>query len=179
MVVDEAADVAAWRYGGDWSIYDLSTSQPLLDNLPSYYTVVNRAELIGFCCIGIEARIAGMDEDPATLDVGMGMNPQLVGRGNGAQFGEIVLQYLDVHHPGVTLRAVIQSWNERSLRLTRRLGFQDAGELIAVQGGRPVTYRVVRRPPGFDRPRICRTETAPMTDERNPPCLNCVTDGGV
>ena len=138
--------MAAWRYGGVWSVYDLSTPEPLLDNLPSYYAVGNSDDLIGFCCIGIEARIAGMNEDPATLDVRMGMNPQLVGRGNGVRFGETVLQYLDAHHPGATMRAVVQSWNERSLRLTRRLGFQDAGELIAVHGGQPVTYRVVRRP---------------------------------
>lgn len=71
MAVDEAADVAAWRYGGDWSVSDLSPSQPLLDNLTSYYAVVNSDELIGLYCIGIEARIAGMNEDPATLDVGM------------------------------------------------------------------------------------------------------------
>lgn len=151
MAVEETAKVAAWRYGGDWSVYNLLTSRPLLENLASYYAVVNPEELIGFCCIGIEARIAGMNEDPAILDVGMGMNPQLVGRGNGAQFGETVIRYLDVHYPGVTLRAVIQSWNERSLRLTHRLGFRDAGELVAIQGGGPVTYRVFRRPPRRDR----------------------------
>lgn len=147
MTVDEAADVARWRYGGDWSVYDLSTPQPLLDNLTSYHSVVAGDELIGFCCTGIEARCAGMSDDPAILDVGMGMNPNLVGCGNGAQFGKTVLAYLDVRHPGVTLRAVVQGWNERSLRLTRRLGFEDAGELVVVQGGRSVTYRVVRRLP--------------------------------
>lgn len=87
-----------------------------------------------------------MNEEPAILDVGMGMNPKLVGRENGTRFGETVLEYLAVQHPGVTLRAVVQSWNERSLRLTRRLGFQDTGELTVIQSDRPVTYRVVRRP---------------------------------
>ena len=152
MAVDEAAEVASWRYGGDWSVYDLSTSQPLLDNLSSYHAVVNGDKLVGFCCTGVEARIAGMNGDPAILDVGMGLNPKLVGCGDGARFGETVLQYLDVHHPGVTLRAVVQSWNERSLRLTSRLGFEDAGELIAVQAGQPVTYRIVeKRPSRRDR----------------------------
>jgi RimJ/RimL family protein N-acetyltransferase len=84
-----------------------------------------------------------MNELSAVLDVGMGMNPQLVGRGNGARFGETVLEYLAVHHAGVALRAVVQSWNERSLNLASRLGFQDAGELTVNQGGRPVAYRVV------------------------------------
>lgn len=146
MTADDAAEVAAWRYDGGWSVYDISTSQPLLDNLAGYCTVVNGDKLIGFFCTGIEARIAGMNEEPAILDVGMGMNPKLVGRGNGTRFGETVLEYLAVQHPGVTLRAVVQSWNERSLRLTRRLGFQDTGELTVIQSDRPVTYRVVRRP---------------------------------
>lgn len=151
MTVDEAADVATWRYRGDWSVYDLSTPQPIIDNLASYLSVASADELVGFCCTGIEARVSGIDEDPAILDVGMGMHPNLVGCGNGARFGETVFEYLDECHPGVTLRAVVQSWNERSLRLTHRLGFKDAGELVVVQGGRPVTYRVVQRRPRRDR----------------------------
>jgi hypothetical protein len=147
MAVDEAAEVASWRYGGDYSVYDLSTSQPILDNLSSYHAVVIGDKLIGFCCTGVEARTTGMNADPAILDVGIGMNPKLVGRGDGARFGETILQYFDAHHPGVTLRAVVQSWNERSLRLTSRLGFEDAGELIALQGGQPVTYRIVEKRP--------------------------------
>lgn len=147
MTVGEAADVASWRYAGDWSVYDLPTPQPVLDNLSSYHAVVSSDGLIGFCCTGVEARIAGMTGNPAILDVGIGMNPKLVGRGNGARFVEIVLRYLDEHHPSVTLRAAVQTWNERSLRLTRRLGFRDTGELIAVQGDRSVSYRIVQRRP--------------------------------
>jgi len=146
MAADDAAAVVAWRYEGDWSIYNLSTSQPLLDNLASYHVVVNGYKLIGFFCTGTEARVPGMNEEVAVVDVGMGMNPKLVGRGNGSRFGETVLGYVADQHPGATLRAVVQSWNDRSMRLARRLGFQDAGQLTVDQGGRPVTYRVVRKP---------------------------------
>lgn len=83
----------------------------LLDDLPSYYAVVRGDKLIGYFCIGLEARIIGMNMEPAVLDIGMGMNLELVGRGNGVRFGETVLEYLAMHRPGVTLRAVIQSWN--------------------------------------------------------------------
>ncbi|QFS94551.1 hypothetical protein FIV07_27650 (plasmid) [Mycobacterium sp. THAF192] len=145
MTVSEAVDVAGWRYTGDWSVYDLATPQPVLDNLASYHSVVSGEDLLGFCCTGVEARIAGMTGDPAILDVGMGMNPNLVGRGNGARFAEIVLRYLDERHPSGTLRAAVQAWNERSLRLTRHLGFRDTGELIVIQSGRSVSYRIVQR----------------------------------
>ncbi|WP_445168550.1 hypothetical protein ACTXG7_03995 [Mycolicibacterium sp. Dal123E01] len=64
MTLGEAADVASWRYGGDWSVYDLSTPQPVLDNLSCYYAVVSAEDLIGFCCVGVEARVAGMNADP-------------------------------------------------------------------------------------------------------------------
>ncbi|MGK2882569.1 MAG: hypothetical protein ACSLE6_17845 [Mycobacterium sp.] len=146
MSADEAADVAEWRYDGAWSVYDLCASQPLLDNLASYYVVVNCDDLVGFFCTGVEARVAGMNEESATLDVGMGMNPKLVGRGNGARFGGAVLGYLAVRNPGVTLRAVVSKLERAQYATYPTLGFQDAGELTVHQDGRLVTYRLVRRP---------------------------------
>lgn len=107
MTIDEAVDVASWRYSGQWSAYYLSTPQPIIDNLASYRSVASGDESVGFCCNGVEARVAGLVEDPATRGVGLGMHPELVGRGNGTHFGAVVLRYLEVHHPGLTLRAVV------------------------------------------------------------------------
>lgn len=146
MTAHEAVQVAAWRYDDAWSVYDLDSQQPLLDELSCYHSVFADDQLIGFCCTGTAARVAGMTEEPGVLDVGMGMNPQLVGAGRGAEFGGFVLEYLDARYGNQTLRAVVQDWNERSLRLIRRLGFTDAGDLIVLPGGRPVTYRVMTRP---------------------------------
>jgi [ribosomal protein S18]-alanine N-acetyltransferase len=123
----------------------------LIDALSSYCAVVAGEKLIGFCCIGEPARVPGVSEDPAILDVGLGMDPELVGCGDGAAFGRAVLGYLAERHPDGVLRAVVQSWNERSLRLTKRLGFEDVGELAIVQGGRSVSYRIVVRHRSRDR----------------------------
>jgi ribosomal-protein-alanine N-acetyltransferase len=43
----------------------------------------------------------------------------------------------------VRLRAVVQSWNERSLRLTRSLGFAETGTHRCHQEGREVDYTVL------------------------------------
>ena len=120
MTADEAGLIATWRYRGEWSVYDLGSPQPMLDDLASYYSGLAGRTLIGFCCIGEAVRVPGMTKEPATLDVGMGMDPAQVGRGNRTVFGRAVLNYLSTAHPGQALRAVVQRWNERSLRLTRR-----------------------------------------------------------
>lgn len=143
MTIEDAEVVAAWRYRDDLSIYNLPSAQPLRDNLASYFAVLAGNTLVGFCCIGVEARIPGMAEQLDVLDIGLGMDPALVGRGTGTRFAETIIGYLTARYPGDTLRAVVQSWNKRSLRLTRRLGFEDVGELTTVQNAQPVSYRVV------------------------------------
>ena len=112
----------------------------MLDDLASSYPVVAGRTLIGFCCIGEAVRVPGMTKEPATLDVGMGMDPAQVGRGNRTVFGRAVLNYLSTAELGQALRAVVQRWNERSLRLTRRyeddfdaeFPTMDAQQLVAV-----------------------------------------------
>ena len=143
MTADEAKLIATWHYSGKWSVYDLPSPQPLLDALTSYHSVLVDEKLIGFCCTGSAARVPGMSGVSAILDIGMGMDPTAVGRGYGAVFGQAVLDYLSAQHPDWTLRAVVQDWNERSLRFARRLGFVDACELTVVQDGRRIPYRVV------------------------------------
>ncbi|MCV7420711.1 GNAT family N-acetyltransferase [Mycobacterium yunnanensis] len=143
MTAQDAELVATWRYSGPAAVYDVASAQPILDDLSDYFAVTSGERLIGFCCVGRAARIPGLLEEGDVLDIGLGMDPNLVGHGQGEEFGRTVLDFLIATRSERHVRAVVQDWNERSLRLTRRLGFEDAGELIAVQGGRQVTYRIV------------------------------------
>lgn len=144
MTVRDAELVATWRYSGPCAVYDVTSAQPILDDLPDYFAVTSGERLVGFCCVGHAARIPGLTEQVDVLDVGLGMDPELVGLGCGDEFGRTVLAFLVTTHPDQELRAVVQDWNERSLRLTRQLGFEDAGELTAVQGGHQIAYRIVK-----------------------------------
>jgi RimJ/RimL family protein N-acetyltransferase len=112
----------------------------------SYFAVTSGKRLVGFCCVGDAARVPGLTADPTVVDIGLGMEPGLVGHGHGVTFGQAVLAYLTEAYPDKQFRAAVQAWNERSLHLTGRLGFDDAGELTTIQDGHPVGYRILKRP---------------------------------
>ena len=97
---------------------------------------------------GVEARVPGLHEEPGVLDIGVGMDPAWVGQGHGPAFAGAVLRHYREMVGTDRLRAVVQDWNERSLRLVRSLGFVDVGEHVADHGGWVISYRVLVMPPG-------------------------------
>ena len=120
-------DIAGWRYDARWAVYD---SDGPLDPELGYWAVVEGSRenerLVGFGCLGEDARVPGLPEADGVLDVGVGMRPDLVGQGRGPEFAATVLDF--AHARGATrLRAVVQDWNIRSLRLVERLGFVRVG----------------------------------------------------
>ncbi|WP_063125885.1 GNAT family N-acetyltransferase [Nocardia fusca] len=140
----DARRVAAWRYGGPWQVYDLPGTE-LPGATGGCLAVAGAADgrLVGFYCTGDEARVPGLAAEFGVVDLGAGMDPRWVGRGNGAGFGRVVLADLRRDHPTAVVRAVVQSWNTRSLRLLRTLGFLESGRHVCVQNSRPVEYVVV------------------------------------
>ncbi|GAA1656385.1 GNAT family N-acetyltransferase [Actinoplanes couchii] len=130
LTADDARLIAGWRYDGPWRIYDSRDS--FLGN-PDYLAVAGSdgGPLVGFCCSGAEARVAGLPAEDELLDVGVGMDPSLVGQGHGLPFVTTVLNHYCGTSGAQRLRAVVQSWNERSLRLTRSAGFEPVGVHMA------------------------------------------------
>ena len=121
-------DIETWAYDGAWSVYDSEGGR--LDPELGYWAVVqvvgDDERLVGFGCLGEDARVPGLPEAEGTLDVGVGMRPDLVGQGLGLEFATTVLDFAAVRG-ATTLRAVVQDWNSRSLRLVERLGFVRTG----------------------------------------------------
>ena len=139
-----AHEIATWTYPDKWNVYDFSPENDLFTTEAGYVAVVGSGEtLVGFACSGVEARVPGLSEEVDTLDIGFGMNPVFVGQGYGADFGAAVMNYFQEHTKASRLRVVVQSWNERSLRLVRNLGFQEVGIHECVQNDSLVAYIVL------------------------------------
>jgi len=125
MTADDGEAIALWRYPGPWGVYDLS--EPM-DPAQGFWAVVDETgALVGFACFGAEARVPGLAERSGVLDVGVGMRPELTGQGHGQAFAAAVLDHGAALDAGLTLRAVVKSWNTRSVRLLLGLGFTPVG----------------------------------------------------
>jgi RimJ/RimL family protein N-acetyltransferase len=140
LTADDLADIATWAYDGPWSVYD---SDGPLDPSTGYWAVVrDDGRLAGFVCVGQEARVPGLPVAADVLDVGVGMRPELVGRGSGAAFAAAALVFAASRAAAERFRVVVQDWNQRSLRLVARLGFRRTGSHPVGD----VTFVVLERP---------------------------------
>lgn len=122
--------VLGWRYQGEYARYNLNAAHrtTLQDPANGFLAIRRDGELIGHVCTGSEARVVGMVEDPALIDVGVGMRPDLTGRGESSRVMSAVLKQLgDQRGGGVVFRAVVMRWNIRARRAAENAGFAFAG----------------------------------------------------
>jgi ribosomal-protein-alanine N-acetyltransferase len=127
LTVDEAERPLGWRYPEPYATYD--AEGPLGRDLGFFAVQDEDGDLVGFGCVGAEARVPGVEEEPGTVDVGYGMRPDLIGQGLGREFGGAILARVVDGHPGARLRMSILRWNARSRRVAEAHGFRLAGRV--------------------------------------------------
>ena len=59
------------------------------------------------------------------VEIGIGLRPDLTGQGRGESFLRAQLEYARSQWQPATLRLFVAAWNERAIRLYRRLGFRE------------------------------------------------------
>jgi [ribosomal protein S18]-alanine N-acetyltransferase len=130
MDAERADEIAGWSYPPPYDIYDGESSEAaMMMRAESRYSAVLEDErLVGFCCLGGEARVPGLRQRDGVLDVGAGLRPDLVGRGLGARFLTAVMDYAWTEDPTATLRVSIAEFNLRAQRAALFIGFVPAGE---------------------------------------------------
>ncbi|MCC7371751.1 MAG: GNAT family N-acetyltransferase [Chloroflexi bacterium] len=122
--------ILEWSYGGPYAIYDSRPDdvQGMLDPSNAYFAVLDAdGELLGFCCFGADARVAGGDyQTEDALDVGGGLRPDLTGKGLGIAFLRSVLDFARQQLHPKAYRVTIAAFNQRAIRMCHWAGFEVA-----------------------------------------------------
>lgn len=125
-----AKEVLNWKYDKPYDFYNNELTDVEMDERldGSYYALVDDyKELIGFFCIGETAQVPrgnqyGVYKDDI-VDMGLGMNPKLVGKGNGIQFCSFILKFIEDNYKNSSIRLTVAKFNQRAIHLYENLGF--------------------------------------------------------
>jgi RimJ/RimL family protein N-acetyltransferase len=127
----DAAAIASWRYPGAYSTYEFD--QPPACHSDTW-AVTDADELVGYCCFGAPARVAGAAEAPGTLDVGYGLAPDRMGQGLGPSFVGTIIEFALSRFDPERLRLYVLEWNERSRKVAAGQGFAAESVLGSDEG---------------------------------------------
>lgn len=156
--IDRAAaiQVAGWRYDPPYEVYNIDGSQQeiiadLTDPQYAYHVLFEPdGSIAAFCCFGIDARVPGGDYALDALDLGMGVRPDLTGRGLGEQFARAVLDFAQRTYAPRAFRVTIAVFNLRAQHVWTKLGFTAVHTFKAQHSGRPFVILVrLARSQGF------------------------------
>lgn len=145
-----ARQFVLWVYEPPYDVYNMVDDQNdpnLVDAAVNYFLdpaidchvlVDDANEVLAFCTFGEDAQIPGGDYSLEAVDIGLGVRPDLTGRGLGQQFVTAVSQFAIQRFAPEYLRVTIAAFNERAQRVWRRQGFVIVQHFEAQAGdGRP------------------------------------------
>jgi len=127
MTNEFAQQISQWKYDGVYSFYDSDESDiaGLLDG--THYACTNAdGELVGYFCYGNGARIPTLEEnvyDDCFLDIGLGLRPDLCGKGYGLAFFLKGIDHAQTRYNTKNIRLSVAAFNARAIKLYSKAGF--------------------------------------------------------
>ena len=126
-----ARTVIDWKYEPPYDIYNLaspdpeSTLQYLLDPQNAFYGIYgHKGDLEAFCSFGPDGQVSGGNYSTPALDIGMGVRPDLTGKGRGSQYVNAVIDFAYRTYSPDQLRVTIAAFNSRAQLVWEKAGFE-------------------------------------------------------
>lgn len=138
-----AQDISNWKSPNEYHIYSFEPSEELNQELlgGDYVACVNEQEqLVGYFCYGQSAQIPTVENfiySADRLDIGLGLRPDLCGKGLGRKFLRCGIAYASAHYHASSLRLSVAAFNRRAISVYEACGFQTVGSVTLKTNAMP------------------------------------------
>lgn len=123
-----------WHYPGEYAFYDVAADDEDYAELISpeargtrYFEVLQGGELVGFVCL---------EENRGAVELGLGLRPDLTGKGMGQAFLAAIENFVRAHNPEAkAISLSVAAFNRRARRVYERAGFAGTGSFMQPTNG--------------------------------------------
>ncbi len=137
----DVQSIQTWHYEEPYAVYNTTAdleeeALEMLDRKSPHYAVRDETgELVGFFCFGTAAQPwshdnPGLYGEDRILDIGLGMRPDLTGKGLGLTFVRTGLAFAREQFAPAAFRLFVLTFNKRAIRVYKRAGFKTIGALV-------------------------------------------------
>ncbi|MDN3954541.1 GNAT family N-acetyltransferase [Sporolactobacillus laevolacticus] len=125
MTQEQAEDIAYnWHYDHDYSFYDMEADEEDLEEFldpqkrnNSFYVVKSFNTIIGFFCFD--------KLSDHTIEIGLGMKPELTGKGHGYEFLKAGIDFAKSNYKPNTITLSVAAFNQRAIKVYQKIGFKE------------------------------------------------------
>ena len=119
-VPETFVELGTWRYEAPYDFYD-GDQEPVLN--PERF----------FAALGEDGTLVGyyyFEEKSAGLEIGLGLRPDLTGRGLGGEFLEHGLEFARRSLGATKIILNVAAFNERAIKVYEQAGFRETGRHV-------------------------------------------------
>ena len=126
MTAEAAQAIALWQYEPPYDFYNWEPG-PAGPLVPGAFVCLDtQGQPDGFFTFGEDGRIPTVEESPYTpgfLDIGLGLRPDLCGKGLGAGFVQAGLSFGREEFKAERFRLSVAAFNKRAIKTYEKCGF--------------------------------------------------------
>ncbi|MFF3102514.1 GNAT family N-acetyltransferase [Viridibacillus arvi] len=135
MTQEQAEEIAFnWHYDAEYSFYDMEADkEDLVEFLDpnkrgdSNFVVTKDNDIIGFFSFN--------QVDINTIDIGLGMRPNLTGNGNGLEFLKAGIEFAELKYTPQNIMLSVATFNQRAIKVYRKIGFEEVDTFMQNTNG--------------------------------------------
>jgi ribosomal-protein-alanine N-acetyltransferase len=133
-----------WRYDPPYDIYNPDPDEIedevryFMDPKNACYGITDDAgDLVAYCTFGPDGQVPGGDYSSEGLDIGLGVRPDLTGKGRGSVYVGAVLDFGRREFAPNAFRVTVAEFNKRALSVWEKAGFTRVQRFERRPDGRP------------------------------------------